>query len=180
MDRPASNGGFQTLNLSGPEFESEPARVRSVESEHDDVSMLFLPFKAHDHQTPELVPDLSAGTAGSAIPAAGSAPTPAARYLGGSVLPAEAPPPEPRGSMFVAGGYEVAIEDTALLVDALAWRRRSKCPGARSRASRGRPVRRRGSRRATATRAGPDDSSGDPEPGPSSGHVDHALAGRPA
>jgi hypothetical protein len=59
---------------------------------------------------------------------------------------------------------------------------RSSCSGARTRASRGRPVRLRGSRRgATATRAGPDDGSGDPEPGPSSGHLDrHALAGGPA
>jgi hypothetical protein len=57
-----------------------------------------------------------------------------------------------------------------------------KCGTARARASRGRPVRRRGSRRgAAATRAGPDDGSGDPEPGPSSGHLDrYALAGRPA
>jgi len=44
-----------------------------------------------------------------------------------------------------------------------ALRRRGDCrPGPRARASRGRPVRRRGSRRATATRAGPE--SGDPEP----------------
>jgi hypothetical protein len=54
-----------------------------------------------------------------------------------------------------------------------ALRRRGDCrPGPRARASRGRPVRRRGSRRTTAaTRAGPDDGSGDPEPGPSSGHA---------
>ena len=46
-----------------------------------------------------------------------------------------------------------------------------KC-GTRARAPRGRAVRRRGSRRgAAATRAGPDDGSGDPEPGPSSGHL---------
>jgi hypothetical protein len=62
-----------------------------------------------------------------------------------------------------------------------ALRRRGDCrPGPRARASRGRPVRRRGSRRTTATRAGPGDSSGDPEPGSSSGHVDAALAGGPA
>ena len=42
---------------------------------------------------------------------------------------------------------------------------RSECSGTRARAPRGRAVRRRGSRRgAVATRAGPDDSSGDPEP----------------
>lgn len=56
---------------------------------------------------------------------------------------------------------------------------RRKC-GTRARASRGRPVRRRGSRRGpAATRAGPDDGSGDPEPGSSSGHLDrYAPAGR--
>jgi hypothetical protein len=57
-----------------------------------------------------------------------------------------------------------------------------KC-GTRARASRGRTVRRRGSRRTTApTRAGPDDGAGDPEPGPrGSGHLDrYALAGRSA
>jgi hypothetical protein len=64
-----------------------------------------------------------------------------------------------------------------------ALRRRGDCrPGPRARASRGRPVRRRGSRRtAAATRAGPDDGSGDPEPGSSSGRLDRrALAGRRA
>jgi hypothetical protein len=171
---------FRVLDFSALDVNAEPVRVRSVEN--DDVSMVFLPFKAGDHKALELVPDLSAGTAGSAIPAAGSAPTPAARYRGGGVLPAEAPPPEPRGSKFVAGGYEVPIEDTAALMAALTSRRRSTCSQGRARASRGGPVRRRGSRRtAAATRAGPDDSSGDPEPGPSSGHLDrYALAGGPA
>ena len=56
-----------------------------------------------------------------------------------------------------------------------------KC-GTRARAPRGRAVRRHGSRRgAAATRAGPDDGSGDPEPGSSSVHLDrYALAGRSA
>jgi hypothetical protein len=61
----------RVLDFSG--FDDEPpVRVRSVEN--DDVSGLLLPFKAGDHQPLELVPDLSAGIAGSAIPAAGSAP----------------------------------------------------------------------------------------------------------
>jgi hypothetical protein len=69
---------------------------------------------------------------------------------------------------------------------AMEWRRRNPEPqthappkcGTRARASRGRPVRRRGSRRTAApARAGPDDGSGDPEPGPSSGRLDrYALA----
>jgi hypothetical protein len=68
---------FRVLDFSALDVNAEPVRVRSVEN--DDVSMVFLPFKAGDHKALELVPDLSAGTAGSAIPAAGSAPTPAAR-----------------------------------------------------------------------------------------------------
>jgi hypothetical protein len=147
-------GRFRVLDFPALDADAEPARVRSVEN--DDVSGLLLPLKASDQQPPELVPDLSAGTADEAIPVAGSAPRPAARYRGGSILP-----PEPRGSRFVAGGYEVPIEDTALLMDALAWRRRSNCPGA-ARASRGKSPRHRGSRRgATATRAGPEPD--DPE-----------------
>jgi hypothetical protein len=72
----------------------------------------------------------------------------------------------------------------------LAWIRarvsgpRSSCSGARTRASRGRPVRLRGSRRgAVATRAGPE--AGDPEPAGfgapvgDTSRVD-ALAGGPA
>ena len=69
----------------------------------------------------------------------------------------------------------------------LAWRARvsgsrSDCSGGRSRPPRGKPVRRRGSKRTTAaTRAGPDDGSGDPEPGSSSGRLDRrALTGRRA
>jgi hypothetical protein len=41
MERPASNGGFQTLNLSGSEFESEPARVEILYS--NEVPR-FIPF----------------------------------------------------------------------------------------------------------------------------------------
>ena len=143
MERLASNGGFQTLDLSGPEFESEPARGQAAEN--DDVSMVFLPFKAGDHQPLELVPDLSAGTAGSAIPAA--APRPAARYRGGSILPAEAPP---------------IVNATPPPPTAAPAPARRKC-GTRARASRGRAVRARGSRRSNAaSRAAP---SGDPDPG---------------
>jgi hypothetical protein len=106
-------GKSRVLDFSALDADVEPVRVRSVEN--DDVSMLFLPFT------------------GCAVPVAGTAPTPAARYRGGSILPAEAPPPQPRGSKFVAGGYEVPVEDTAFLMDALvvARRRRSKCPGTR-------------------------------------------------
>ena len=134
-----------------------PARFQSVDNANDDVSMLFLPFKASDHQAPELVPDLSAGTAGSAIPAAGSAPTPAARYRGGRILPAETPPTgNATPPLPIAAPAPVS----------------QRC-GTRARASRGRPVRRRGSRRGTAsTRAGPDSDAGDAEPGPrGSGHL---------
>jgi hypothetical protein len=135
-------GRFRVLDFSALDDAAEPVRVRSVEN--DDLSGLLLPFKASDHQAPELVPDLSAGTAGSAIPLAGSH-----------------PPPEPRGSKFVAGGYEVPIEDTALLMAALTTRRRSTCPQGRARASRGRAVRRRGSRR-IARASSSDDPGGEP------------------
>jgi hypothetical protein len=147
-------GKFRVLDFSALDADAEPVRVRPVEN--DDVSMPFLPFKASDHQPLELVPDLSAGTSGSAIPVAGSAPRPAARYRGGSVLPAEAPPM----------GNATPLPPMAAPAPV-----RRKC-GTRARAPRGRTFRRRGSRRgAVATRAGPDDSSGDPEHGPSSGHV---------
>ncbi len=80
----ASNGGFQTP-LSGPE--SEPVRVRSVEDDDVDGSLIQT-VDPGQYAPVELVPDLSAGTAGSAIPVQGSAPRPAATYPGGSVLPA--------------------------------------------------------------------------------------------
>jgi hypothetical protein len=146
-------GRSRVLDVSALDAAAEPVPVRPVEN--DDLSGLFLPFKPGDHQAPELVPDVSAGTADSAIPV--SAPTPAARYRGGSILPAEAPsivnatppPPPPTAPAPV----------------------RRKC-GTRARAPRGRAFRRHGSRRgAAATRAGPDDGSGDPEPGPSSGRL---------
>jgi hypothetical protein len=95
--------------------------------------MLLLPFKGGDHQPLELVPDLSAGTAGSAIPAAGSAPRPAARYRGGSILPAEAPPTGNATPPPPAAPAPV----------------RQRC-GTRARSSRGRAVRVRGSRRSSA------------------------------
>jgi hypothetical protein len=66
-------GKYRVLDFSALDADAEPVRVRRVENENDEVSMLFLPFKANDHQTPELVPDLSAGTAGCAIPAASPA-----------------------------------------------------------------------------------------------------------
>jgi hypothetical protein len=118
------------------------------------VSGLFLPFKASDHQTPELVPDLSAGTAGSAIPLAGSH-----------------PPPEPRGSTFVCGGYEVPFGHEEELMAALRSLRRPKGPGtrlragrSRARSSRGRAVRRRGSRRIARASSSDDPGLGDEPP----------------
>jgi hypothetical protein len=137
-------GKYRVLDFAALDADTEPVRVQSVEN--DDVSMLFLPFKASDHQTPELVPDLSAGTAGSAIPV--SAPTPAARYRGGRILPAEAPP---------------TVNETPLPPPQTTTAHKQRKCGTRARAPRGRAFRRRGSRRGAApTRAGPE--AGDPEP----------------
>lgn len=153
MDAEQAEPRFQVLDFSELVTEAEPVQVQSAPRDDDDVSMMFLRFKAGDHEPLELVPDLSAGTAGYAIPIAGSAPTPAARYRGGSILPAEAssngnatPPPQATPPPPTAAPAPV----------------RQRC-GTRARSSRGRPVRLRGSRRgrtATATRAGP---SGDPD-----------------
>jgi hypothetical protein len=143
-------GKYRVLDFSALDADAEPVRVRSVENDVVDGSLIQT-FDPGQYAPVELVPNLSAGTAGSAIPVAGSGPRPAARYRGGSVLPAEAPP---------------IVNATPLPP------RRTSAHAPRARASRGRPVRRRGSRRGTtATRAGPDDGSGDPEPGPSFGHL---------
>jgi hypothetical protein len=138
--------GFRVLDFSGLDDEP-PARVQSVEND-DHLSMVFLPFKGGDLQPLELVPDLSAGTAGSAIPVS-------------------TPPPQRRGSKFVCGGYEVPSGHEEELLPALRSLRRPKGAGtrlhaarARARASRGRSVRVRGSRRSTA--AAHSSSSDDP------------------
>lgn len=148
MDAQADGPGFQFVEVDLGE--SEPASVRSVENE--DVSMLFLPFEADDHQPLERVPDLSAGTAGCATPAAGSAPAPATPYRGGSIHPAEAPP------------IENATSPPPTAPPAPV---RQRC-GTRARSSRGRAVRVRGSRRSTA--AAHSSSSDDPGPGEPPGH----------
>jgi hypothetical protein len=187
-------GKFGVLDFSGFD-EPEPVRVRSVEN--DDVSMLLLPFKAGDHQPLELVPDLSAGTAGSAIPVAGSAPRPAATYRGGSILPAESirraaaelrAETEKLRQMLREGHKHtrqlIKAGQLALIRGRRSGGMRPECSGSRPRASRGRPVRRRGSRRGTPapTRAGPE--AGDPEPAGSGAPVGdtsraaYALAGR--
>jgi hypothetical protein len=166
VDAEQADGTGRVVQFSEDEL-TEPARVRSVQNE--DVSMLFLPFKAGDHQPLELVPDLSAGTAGRAIPVAGLAPTPAATYRGGSVLPPEAPP---------------IVDATPLPPPQTTTANKQRKCGARARAPRGRAFRRRGSRRgAVATRAGPE--AGDSEPAGfgapvgDTSRVD-ALAGGPA
>jgi hypothetical protein len=100
--------GFRVLDFSGLDDEP-PARVQSVEND-DHLSMVFLPFKGGDLQPLELVPDLSAGTAGSAIPVS-------------------TPPPQRRGSKFVCGGYEVPFGHEEELLTALRSLRRPKGAG---------------------------------------------------
>ena len=170
-------GKSRVLDVSALDFDTKPVRVRSVENDGVDGSLIQT-FDPGQYAPVELVPDLSAGTAGYAIPVA--APRPAATYRGGSFLPAEAPPPQSSGSKFVAGGYEVPFGHEEELLAALRSLRRPKGPGtrlhaarARARSSRGRPVRRRGSRRITRA-----SSSDDPGLGEPPGH--RPPVGRPA
>jgi hypothetical protein len=70
----------------------------------------------------------------------------------------------PGPSVFVAGGYEVALGHEEELLGALSALHRPKGPGTRARASRGRPVRRRGSRRIARASSSDDPGLADEPP----------------